>query len=77
MLRQIVVPEHEQLGLESPDDYLHQPVEVIVFRVNEADAGARLSEPEGELDLSLFRQYRERYDGKFKRDELYDRPSLS
>ena len=77
MLRQIVVPEQKQLVLELPDDYLHQPVEVIVFRVNEVEAGAKLSEPEGEMDLSLFRQYRGRYDGKFNRDELYDRPCLS
>lgn len=77
MLRRIVVPEHKQLLLELPDDYLHQPVEVLVFRVNEADTGARLSEPQGPLDLSLFRPYRGCYDGQFNRDELYDRPCLS
>lgn len=34
------------------------------------------SEPEHEIDLTLFRQYRGLYDGKFNRDELYDRAGL-
>lgn len=34
------------------------------------------SEPEHEINLTLFRQYRGLYDGKFNRDELYDRACL-
>ena len=34
------------------------------------------SGPEHEIDLALFRQYRGLYDGKFNRDEFYDRPCL-
>ena len=34
------------------------------------------SEPEHEIDLTLFRQYRGLYDGKFNREELYDRANL-
>ena len=34
------------------------------------------SEPEHEIDLALFRQYRGLYDGKFNREECYDRAGL-
>ena len=34
------------------------------------------TEPEREINLALFRKYRGLYDGKFNRDELYDRPCL-
>ncbi len=34
------------------------------------------TEPEREINLALFRKYRGLYDGKFNRDDLYDRPCL-
>lgn len=34
------------------------------------------SEPEHEINLALFRQYRGLYDGKFNREECYDRACL-
>jgi len=34
------------------------------------------SEPEREINLALFRQYRGLYNGKFNRDEIYDRACL-
>lgn len=34
------------------------------------------TEPEHEINLALFRKYRGLYDGKFNRDECYDRPGL-
>jgi len=34
------------------------------------------TEPEHEINLVLFRKYRGLYDGKFNRDECYDRPGL-
>lgn len=36
----------------------------------------KTSEPEHEINLALFRKYRGLYDGKFNRDECYDRPGL-
>lgn len=34
------------------------------------------TEPEHEINLALFRQYRGLYDGKFNREECYDRACL-
>jgi hypothetical protein len=52
-----MVPEQKELLLELPDSYLHQPVEVLVFPVCQAEAGVLVSEPERRIDLSVLVQY--------------------
>ena len=69
MLRQIIIPEQKHIVLELPDDYLHQEVEIIVFPIKTTrDSTVAPADP-----LAVFDDYQECFDGKFNREELYDR----
>jgi hypothetical protein len=70
MLRQIVVPHDTRLVLELPEDYLHQEIEIIAFRIGEGEAAKSVSQ---EDPLAVFDHYQGRFEGNFNRDELYDR----
>jgi hypothetical protein len=72
MIRQILVPKDNRLVLELPDHYLNQPVEIIVFKLQETVLSADAANQNGDL-LAIFDQYAGSFDGKFNREELYDR----
>lgn len=69
MLRQIIIPEQKQIILELPDDYLHQEVEILVFPIKTNNSSAVASAD----PLAVFDDYQGCFDGKFNREELYDR----
>ena len=72
MIRQIVVPTDKKLVLELPDHYLNQPVEILAFKLQETAPSADAANQNEDL-LAIFDQYAGSFDGKFNREELYDR----
>lgn len=69
MLRQIIIPEEKRIVLELPDDYLHQEVEILAFPIRQqSDSAITIADP-----LAVFDEFQGCFDGKFNREELYDR----
>ena len=50
MLRQIMIPDQEQIIIELPKEYVHQTIEILAFRLSEAEPLTVFSEEDFELD---------------------------